>query len=112
VNLTSSGVTALDLDKAGISRPATGAWDVGAYVYTTNQVRMSNVERRIIEKEKLSLPNPINAVLLYQYLKVNKDLTICDLTGKTIMPNALNQPGIYLAGKAGGPTVQKIVLVK
>jgi len=30
-NLTSLSITALDSDKAGIARPASGAWDVGAY---------------------------------------------------------------------------------
>ena len=30
-NLTSLGITALDLDAAGAVRPATGAWDIGAH---------------------------------------------------------------------------------
>jgi hypothetical protein len=30
-NLTNVGITALDSDKAGVARPATGAWDAGAY---------------------------------------------------------------------------------
>jgi len=32
-NLTSLGITALNSDKAGIPRPASGAWDIGAYQY-------------------------------------------------------------------------------
>jgi len=32
-NLTSLGITALNSDKSGIARPATGAWDIGAYQY-------------------------------------------------------------------------------
>jgi hypothetical protein len=31
INLTSLGLTALNRDKAGIARPASGAWDAGAY---------------------------------------------------------------------------------
>ena len=34
VNLTSLGITALNSDKDGNSRPASGAWDIGAYEYT------------------------------------------------------------------------------
>jgi hypothetical protein len=33
-NLTSLGIAALNSDKAGITRPPTGAWDIGAYQYT------------------------------------------------------------------------------
>ena len=33
VNLTSLGITGLDTDAAGVARPATGAWDIGAYQY-------------------------------------------------------------------------------
>jgi hypothetical protein len=32
-NLTSLGITGLDSDKAGTSRPSSGAWDAGAYEY-------------------------------------------------------------------------------
>lgn len=32
-NLTSLGITALNSDKSGRARPATGAWDIGAYQY-------------------------------------------------------------------------------
>jgi hypothetical protein len=31
VNLTSLGITALDSDKAGVARPTSGAWAIGAY---------------------------------------------------------------------------------
>jgi hypothetical protein len=34
-NLTSLGIATLNSDKAGITRPPTGAWDIGAYQYTT-----------------------------------------------------------------------------
>ena len=33
-NLTSLGIAALNSDITGSARPATGAWDIGAYVYT------------------------------------------------------------------------------
>ncbi len=33
VNLTSLGIAALNNDKNGVARPATGAWDIGAYEY-------------------------------------------------------------------------------
>ena len=33
VNLTSIGISMLNLDAAGIARPATGPWDIGAYQY-------------------------------------------------------------------------------
>lgn len=33
VNLTSLGITALDTDAAGVARPASGAWDIGAYQF-------------------------------------------------------------------------------
>ena len=33
VNLTSLGIVALDSDCVGVSRPASGAWDIGAYNY-------------------------------------------------------------------------------
>lgn len=35
-NLTSAGITALDSDLAGVARPAAGAWDIGAYQYSTS----------------------------------------------------------------------------
>jgi hypothetical protein len=35
VNLTSLGITALNSDKNGIARPATGAWDIGAMEYVS-----------------------------------------------------------------------------
>ena len=39
-NLTSLGISALNRDKAGVSRPSTGAWDIGAYQYdTTNTLK-------------------------------------------------------------------------
>ena len=34
-NLTSLGITALDSDILGTARPSSGAWDAGAYVYTS-----------------------------------------------------------------------------
>lgn len=34
INLTSLGITALNSDKNGTARPATGNWDIGAYQYT------------------------------------------------------------------------------
>ena len=34
-NLTSLGITALNSDKSGIARPASGAWDIGAYQYVS-----------------------------------------------------------------------------
>jgi hypothetical protein len=34
-NLTSYGITGLDSDKGGGARPASAAWDIGAYQYTT-----------------------------------------------------------------------------
>ncbi|MDR3559373.1 MAG: choice-of-anchor Q domain-containing protein, partial [Candidatus Pacebacteria bacterium] len=34
-NLTSLGITALNSDATGAARPATGAWDIGAYQYQT-----------------------------------------------------------------------------
>ena len=33
-NLTSLGISALNSDKAGVTRPASGAWDIGAYQYS------------------------------------------------------------------------------
>jgi hypothetical protein len=32
-NLTSLGISQLDVDRAGTARPATGTWDAGAYMY-------------------------------------------------------------------------------
>ena len=37
-DLTSIGVSQLDVDIANIHRPATGAWDIGAYVYTAGEI--------------------------------------------------------------------------
>jgi hypothetical protein len=37
VNLTSLGVTALNYDKSGVARPASGVWDAGAYVFISNR---------------------------------------------------------------------------
>lgn len=34
-NLTSLGIAALNVDLAGVARPATGAWDVGAFQFTS-----------------------------------------------------------------------------
>jgi hypothetical protein len=34
-NLTPVGITALDSDRAGVLRPSSGSWDMGAYVYST-----------------------------------------------------------------------------
>jgi hypothetical protein len=34
-NLTSLGITSLDTDYAGAARPSTGAWDIGAYKYSS-----------------------------------------------------------------------------
>jgi hypothetical protein len=34
-NLTSVGITALNSDKDGLARPASGAWDIGAYEYVS-----------------------------------------------------------------------------
>jgi hypothetical protein len=36
-NLMSLGITALNSDKAGVARPASGAWDAGAYVFISNR---------------------------------------------------------------------------
>ena len=33
VNLTSLGITALNYDRAGVARPSSGAWNIGAYEY-------------------------------------------------------------------------------
>lgn len=41
VNLTSLGVLALSTDKAGASRPSSGAWDVGAYEYGSSASKPS-----------------------------------------------------------------------
>jgi hypothetical protein len=37
LNLTSSGMTALNSDKAGTARPSSSAWDDGAYTYSGNR---------------------------------------------------------------------------
>lgn len=34
-NLTSLGITALNTDAAGVARPSTGAWDIGAFQFST-----------------------------------------------------------------------------
>lgn len=36
-NLTSLGIPALNVDKAGVVRPSVGAWDAGAYQFTSSQ---------------------------------------------------------------------------
>jgi hypothetical protein len=41
VNLTSLGIPALDLDRAGVSRSASVAWDIGAYTYSTGGPTMT-----------------------------------------------------------------------
>jgi hypothetical protein len=35
INLTSLNISSLDLDRLGQSRRAIGAWDIGAYAYST-----------------------------------------------------------------------------
>lgn len=40
-NLASLGTTTLDSDKAGVARPSTGAWDIGAYQYPANTVSLT-----------------------------------------------------------------------
>ena len=37
-NLTSLGITALNSDAAGVARPSSGAWSIGAYEYVTGSV--------------------------------------------------------------------------
>lgn len=36
VNLTSMGITALNYDRAGVARPSSGAWSIGAYQYNSS----------------------------------------------------------------------------
>jgi hypothetical protein len=61
---------------------------------------------------QLLLPNPIKAALLYQYLQTNKDLMICNLTGKTIQQNVVSRPGIYVVRVKNSDLFQKLVVVR
>ena len=36
MNLTSLNIPALNIDKAGVARPASAAWDIGAYQYSSS----------------------------------------------------------------------------
>jgi hypothetical protein len=43
INMTSLGIAALNFDKAGVARPASGAWDIGAYQYTGGGTPLTTV---------------------------------------------------------------------
>jgi hypothetical protein len=97
------------------ARPATGAWDVGAYQYLNGVNRIADFGLRTadyINQPKLISPNPIKAAFLYQYLKARQDLTAYDLAGNVIDKNRLTQAGIYLVKQKTSSAFQKVAVVQ
>jgi hypothetical protein len=110
-NLTSVGINVVTADLSGKSRPATGAWDVGAYQYTTVQVR--NAERGVWNAQVMQplLPNPIKVAFFKQYLQANKNLRIYDLGGNQIA-KGLIQEGVYFVRESKNTLMQKVAIIK
>jgi hypothetical protein len=109
-NLTSLGITALNFDKSGSARPASGDWDIGAYQYTATEIRRMKDEGRNTALIQLVSPNPIKAALLKQYQQMNKDLKIYDLAGNAV--KNIGNEGIYLV-QAGTQVIrQRVVAIK
>jgi hypothetical protein len=87
------------------------AWDIGAYQYVPVQIR--NTEsglRNPSTSLQLISPNPIKAVLFKQYLQLNSNKRVYDLTGNLINKSQYGEPGIYLVKE--GKAFQKVVVIK
>jgi hypothetical protein len=60
----------------------------------------------------LSSPNPVKAVLLKQYLWMNKDLEAYDLAGNQMGPNQIGRPGIYLVKEKSQKVLNKVITIQ
>jgi hypothetical protein len=115
-NLTSlcaGDLTPLCSDIYGKPRPTTGGWQAGAYQYSAIGIAdrgLRNADYSVTQK--LIALNPIKAVLLNQYLQINKNLMICDLSGEMMPKNAVNQTGLYVVRVKNGDLFQKVMVVR
>jgi hypothetical protein len=93
-----------------VARPSTGAWNVGAYQYATNQIQNAKVEMQNYSARPL-LPSPIKAALLKQYLQIKQDLIAYDLAGNVVEKNRISRAGIYLVKQKTSSAFQKVAVV-
>jgi hypothetical protein len=112
-NLTSLGIPSLNKDKAGIARPSSGAWDTGAYQYTTTQIQnpKSKIQNYSTLPQLIS-PNPIKVALLKQYLQKNDNLSLYDLAGNPVKKESLKSEGVYLVQENTSQITQKVAIIK
>jgi hypothetical protein len=107
-----SGVWANATDLNGTARPQGGTWDIGAYEYTTTQLRTSNFEfRTLTTSPQLAYPNPIKAALLKQYLLKNMDLKVYGLAGNLLNRESVSE-GICLLRLGTNPGMYKVAVIK
>jgi hypothetical protein len=112
-NLTSLGVPTLLNDKAGNPRPATGAWDVGAYNYGSVIGVLEKPRARNRNAQPLFMwPNPIKAALLYQYLHTQPNVSMYDVTGKVFTIGSITHNGIYVVKNGKNMVRQKLMVIK
>jgi hypothetical protein len=94
------------------ARPASGAWDVGAYQYTMNKIQNSKGKMQNGPATQPLLPNPIKAALLKQYLQKNNDLRVYDLKGNINRKEFVGIDGVYLVQENMNNITQKVMVLK
>jgi hypothetical protein len=111
-SLCSGNLTALCSDLKGVARPATGAWDAGAYQYA--QTRIGKIRSEILNavRSPAMFPNPIQLVLLKRYLDINKNARVYDLTGNPVEKHLLRNQSVYVVQVNTSRVRQKVVVTK
>lgn len=82
-------------------------------VYGTQQTSISICQAPMAaEAARLLYANPVWAAELSRYLRMKKDLIVCDLTGKAVDKTGFYQGGIYLLHDKSNKAFQKIMVLK
>jgi hypothetical protein len=97
-----------DLD--GNTRPADGAWDIGAYENSTAPVQESMTAD--MPNTHVSCPNPVKLALLKQYLQNNPDVKIYNLAGCQQRPESMLSEGVYVFQDGAGDHILKTTVIK
>ncbi len=100
----------MGVDINGRARPASGAWDVGAYQYAANQVRSS--KGNAAPRQRLAFSNPITVTLLFKYMQAKKDLRVYDVAGHRVTKQSFADEGIYLIQEHAGAALQRVTAVR
>lgn len=94
------------------ARPATGAWDAGAYQYAAAGIRGMETGPRHVVPAQLPHANPLSAALFRRYIQSRNNLKVYDLAGNLLNNQAIQGEGFYLIRESMNAPLEKVLVVK